>query len=92
MAPHAQERVLDVSLLEPPEPLERALAAVEFLRPGEYLRMLHRREPCMLYPKLERMGYSHLTWPGRQTAFEVVIWRTGDARAESAARRARTTR
>ncbi len=35
------EILLDVSDLEPPEPLTRALDTVEQLTAGQYLRMLH---------------------------------------------------
>lgn len=82
----AQERLLDVSHLEPPEPLVRVLAEVEALQPGEYLRMLHHRDPVPLYPLLEEQGFAYETRPGKQTAFEILIWRRGDAEAERGAR------
>lgn len=50
------EYCLDVSNLEPCEPLERTLAAVARLEAGDYLRILHRREPHLLYPLLEKEG------------------------------------
>ncbi|HJX11124.1 MAG TPA: DUF2249 domain-containing protein, partial [Candidatus Binatia bacterium] len=51
------ERVLDVSDLPPPEPLEQVTAALGNLAPGDYLRILHRREPLLLYPWLEEHGF-----------------------------------
>jgi hypothetical protein len=48
---------LDVSAFPPPEPMRRVLAAVDA---GKLpLRVLHAREPALLYPKLVERG---LTW------------------------------
>jgi len=82
----APEIELDVSVLEPPEPMERVLAAVDELRPGEYLHLLHRREPFPLYPILEEMGFAFMTRPGRAAAYEIFVWRRGDVSAEEEAR------
>lgn len=79
------EYCLDVSNLEPCEPLERTLATVARLEAGDYLRILHRREPHLLYPLLEKGGFSWLTRTGEKTLFEILIWRRGDKSAESAA-------
>jgi len=69
------ERVIDVSELEPCEPLERTLDALETLAPGERLCVLHRREPHLLYPILAERGYRWETTPGARSAFEIRIWR-----------------
>lgn len=76
-----QEVVLDVSDLEPPEPLVRTLEAVETLQPSQYLRMLHRREPCLLFPHLDQRGFAYTIRKGKTTACEVLIWRAGDEQA-----------
>lgn len=76
---------LDVSDLEPCEPLERTLAAIALLKTGDFLRVLHRREPHLLYPLLEKGGFAWLTRSGETSRFEILIWRRGDKRAESAA-------
>jgi len=89
------ERLLEVSDLPPPEPLERALQAVDSLVPGEYLRMLHRREPRLLFPELQRRGCAWHMQAGRESAFEIYIWRREDrpaceeAAGAASARRAR---
>ena len=82
----AREIVLDVSELEPPEPLVQSLAAVEKLQSGDYLRLLHRRRPCLLYENLQQRGYSSVTRAGRNVACEVFIWRDGDDEAANLAR------
>ncbi len=74
-----QERILDVRGLEPPEPLERALEAAAALRPDERLRMIHRREPCLLYPLLEQRGFAHTTRALAEDHYEILIWRKGGA-------------
>lgn len=82
------ERFLDVSDLEPCEPLERSLAAIEELAPGDHLRILHRREPFPLYDLLTARGFEHRTVPGGRTAVEVFVWRVGDDEARAAVERA----
>jgi uncharacterized protein (DUF2249 family) len=51
--------VLDVRGLQPPEPMERVLDALDLLAPGRRLRMLIDREPVPLYRILERNGYCY---------------------------------
>ena len=82
------EHLLDVSGLEPPEPLERALEAAAALPAGGYVRMQHRREPVLLYPLLAERGFRWSTRAGAATAFEIFIWRGADAAAECAVRAA----
>jgi len=77
----SKERVLDVRGLEPPEPLEMALDAIEVLQPGERLRMIHSREPCLLYPLLAQRGFNHLAEAAAEDHYEILIWRRGDAEA-----------
>lgn len=80
--------MLDVSALEPPEPRDRILAVLEHLAAGEYLRVLHRREPLLLYPWLQEHGFAWHTQIGDTTAFEIILWRAADAPAAAAAARA----
>lgn len=46
------ERRLDVSDLEPPEPMERILDALDEMPAEDCLRVRHRREPYPLYNNL----------------------------------------
>ena len=78
------EFLLDVSELEPPEPLELTLEAAEQLKPGQYLRMLHRRTPCILYGNLDDNNFKYFQRKGSTTAVEVFIWRENDDEAASA--------
>lgn len=82
--------VLDVSQLEPPEPLQQAVAAVDTLATGVCLCLLHRREPLLLYPILEQHGFDHITCAtphadNGTAAFRIYIWRRHDTRAEAVA-------
>jgi uncharacterized protein (DUF2249 family) len=45
--------------LEPPDPMVRILAALSVLAEGDELVALMDREPLLLYPELERRGF---TW------------------------------
>jgi len=80
----AGEIFLDVSEMEPPEPLELTLEAAEQLQAGEYVRMLHRRDPCMLYGNLENNHFKYFQREGATTAVELFIWRENDAQAAAA--------
>jgi uncharacterized protein DUF2249 len=82
------EQVLDVSRLEAPEPMEQSLSAIDGLEPGDYLRILHRREPFPLYGILASRGFEHRTFPGAETEFEILVWRTSDAAAAAAVEQA----
>ncbi len=50
---------LDVRGLQPPEPLERVLDALDWLTPGKRIVMLIDREPLPLYRILDRNGYRY---------------------------------
>lgn len=84
------ERELDVSMLEPPEPLQKIIDTIETLTPGEYLKVLHHREPYPLYPILEKEGFSYNSRMGSVTPFEIFIWRMDDAEAASGVEQAMT--
>lgn len=65
---------IDVSELEPPEPMEQILALVQQLKAGQLLRVRHRREPFPLYPLLEQAGYKHCCIRSGTEAFLIYIW------------------
>ncbi|MEJ1354788.1 MAG: DUF2249 domain-containing protein [Candidatus Sedimenticola sp. (ex Thyasira tokunagai)] len=74
---------LDVSMLEPCEPLERTLEAIRNLAPGDYLRVIHRREPKMLFPLLQKAGFDWHCLEREQDLYNIYIWRRGDDAAEA---------
>ena len=76
------EHVLDVSELEPCEPLERTLEASQTLPDGDYLRVIHRREPHVLFPLLEKSGFVSYCKHGGPSKYEIFIWRQRDQQAE----------
>lgn len=71
------EHRLDVSELEPPEPLERILDALADLPAGDCLRVRHRREPFPLYRMLRDMGYRWHTRVEPGAAIELFVWEEG---------------
>ncbi|MET0101153.1 MAG: DUF2249 domain-containing protein [Sedimenticola sp.] len=77
------ERLLDVSELEPCEPLDQTLQAIATLVPGEYLRVIHRREPNLLYPMLEKGGFAWNCREGGPAGYEIFIWRSDDHAARA---------
>ncbi|HHW77662.1 MAG TPA: DUF2249 domain-containing protein [Xanthomonadaceae bacterium] len=69
------EIVVDGRGLEPPEPMERVLAALDELQPGQRLRFLIHRQPYPLYDILRRYHYRYETTAGADGHFEILIWR-----------------
>ena len=71
---------LDLTELDPPEPMTRILARIEEMQPGSVLFALLSREPVFLFPELERRGHQ---WVGNfdQTGsnFRILI-RVGNTR------------
>jgi hypothetical protein len=82
----AQECFLDVSDLEPPEPLVRALEAVKRLSDEQFLHLKHRRKPCLLYENIGALGFASETRDGGGGMCDVFIWKQGNKSIESAAR------
>jgi uncharacterized protein (DUF2249 family) len=67
---HQATPSLDLRGLDPPEPMRRALEAVETLRPGEAVEILTDREPLLLQRELSRRDYpfhSEMTAEGCRT-------------------------
>lgn len=79
------EQFLDVSMLEPCEPLERSVDAARKLVQGDFLHILHRQEPRLLFPLLQDSGYR---WEKRFSArgHEIYVWRENDPVAEQQVR------
>lgn len=68
------DQQLDLRTLEPPEPLERVLDALDRLPVGQRLCILIEREPRPLYRILARNGFAYQTESGPGLPFEVTIW------------------
>jgi len=77
------ERILDVSTLEPCEPLNRILEALEELNQGECLHVLHRMEPQPLYRILEQQNFAWHLKRGAKAPIELFIWQKRDSKAEA---------
>lgn len=68
-----RERVIDVSALAHPEPLEIMTEAIGTLERGEYIRMIHRLEPLPLYEILLRRGFVYRVFPQRGGGYHILI-------------------
>jgi uncharacterized protein (DUF2249 family) len=69
--------VIDVRGLEPPEPLVRILDAVERLKAGDSIEVLHERRPVFLYPQLDERGFLHETDESQAGVVRIVIRHAG---------------
>ena len=75
MSPTVCEITLDVCGLEPPEPLERVLNALDALAHHCRLRMVIDREPLPLYDILTRRGFQYSVDVLSHGRREIRIWR-----------------
>jgi uncharacterized protein (DUF2249 family) len=69
----ASEIVVDGRGLEPPEPMELVLAALDQLEPGQRVRFLIHRQPYPLYDILRRYHYRYETTVVADGDFEILI-------------------
>lgn len=72
-APVTAEITIDVSELVPPEPMMKILGALEELPDGGQLTVHHVRRPMHLYPRLDELGYPHITTELAPDKVELVI-------------------
>jgi len=79
-----RETTLDVRGLEPCEPLDRILQALDRLGSAARLRALVSREPLPLYPLLRQRGFAWQVVRNEPGCCELLIWRAGDAVAAAA--------
>jgi len=68
------DRIIDARWLEPPEPMELTLAALDSLAPNERVQLLIHRSPLMLFPILDEWGFSYLTKSKDDGTYEILIW------------------
>ena len=66
---------LDVRGLQPPEPLERVLEALDGLGPDDRIVVKFDRRPVPLYRILERNGYVYDEAPGTDALLDITIRR-----------------
>ncbi|MGN6085285.1 DUF2249 domain-containing protein [Trinickia sp.] len=76
MKPLVCETTLVLCGLEPPEPMERVLAALRTLAADAYLRMVIDREPLPLFALLARTGFDCEVCGPSAGHYEIDIWRT----------------
>ncbi len=77
MTPPTNEILIDARWLEPPEPLEKLMATLSLLRPGQSIRLLLHREPFPLYPLLAERGYGHDTTAQPDGSYVILIRQAG---------------
>lgn len=76
-----EEILLDVHDLPAPEPMERALDALDRLSEGRYIKMIHRMQPFPLYRILDENGFRYKVI-SVNGGFEIYIWLSDDTIAD----------
>ena len=80
----AEKRTLDVRDFACPEPAEMVLEAVSTLADGQYLEVIHFQEPKLLYPQLQKRGFSFLLQKDAAPIVKMLVWREQDTDAKNA--------
>ena len=70
-----KEKLLDVSLLEAPEPLIQAVRALEELGEDEVLVFVHRMNPRHLFNEIAARGMQYEIIKDEPNEFIMKIWR-----------------
>ncbi|HPF58588.1 MAG: DUF2249 domain-containing protein [Candidatus Competibacteraceae bacterium] len=65
--------IVDGRGLQPPEPMEQVVAALDILQSGQRIRFLIHRQPYPLYDLLSRHHYRYETTSLAEGGFEVLI-------------------
>ncbi|HRD35637.1 MAG TPA: DUF2249 domain-containing protein [Rhodocyclaceae bacterium] len=65
--------MIDARRMQPPEPMERVLDALDLLEVGNEIHLVINREPVPLYNVLKRNGYTHVTQRDADDTFLVRI-------------------
>ena len=65
--------VLDNRGLEPPQPMQRTLKALEELQAGQTLKIINDRKPMFLFEELDQKGYHYEVEPHPDGGFEITI-------------------
>ena len=73
-----EEITLDVSALEPPQPMTEILLAMAQLQKQQYLIVIHRREPFPLFEKLETAGWLYVCMSISVECFHIYIYKQTD--------------
>ncbi|PIQ52304.1 MAG: SirA-like protein [Comamonadaceae bacterium CG12_big_fil_rev_8_21_14_0_65_59_15] len=68
-------KTIDARGLEPPEPFELTMAALETCAASQSVLLLLSREPYPLYRALELNGYCRETRHRLDGTVEILIWR-----------------
>jgi len=69
-------RLLDLTGIEPPEPMRRLLAEVEAAMPGEVIFALLDREPLSLLPQLKARGHAWVgNYAGDASGYRLLVRR-----------------
>jgi TusA-related sulfurtransferase len=67
--------ILDVSDLEAPYPIMKALDAIHDLKDGETLVFIHRMSPCKLFEAIERNSLKYTIVKDEENYFEMQIYK-----------------
>ena len=78
---------IDARTMQPPEPLERVLEALDTLAPDDEIELVVNHEPAPLYRILARNGYSHRTRVEPDGTVRVRIPVRPDTRADAEGRK-----
>jgi len=69
--------LLDVSDLPAPEPFDQIMQALNDMAKQHYLKVVHRKQPLLLYQPLQKLGFNFHVQKGKNRPYEIYIWPEG---------------
>ncbi len=69
---------LDVSTLPAPEPFNQIVNTLATMGNESFLKVIHRKQPLLLYPVLQEKGYYYHVQKGKNELFEILIWHVAE--------------
>ncbi|MCW8327462.1 DUF2249 domain-containing protein [Photobacterium sp. SDRW27] len=70
--------ILDVSDLEPPQPMHKICQTLSTLQSGQLLHVKHRREPVPLFAILTQQQFDYRHSKESEGKHHIWIWHQGD--------------
>jgi len=61
-----REIMIDVRELPSPEPMEKVIARLGEVNRQTYIKMVHRMEPMLLFPILDKNGFDYIKRPSAE--------------------------
>lgn len=71
-------KIVDGRDLPAPQPMARVMALLPHLAKEQVIILIHRKEPCGLFPPLIQAGFKVHLWQQSEEKFYVFVWHASE--------------